>query len=170
MLCVTFPAKGIKFGKINLQKTERCSFQKLSTFVFEPKVASKPFSWKFPRPNFDLNSLERFASLSQEMASTLSLKSFQKTEKCLFQTLTTFFFEPKVASKPFSKKLTTSKLWFKEIWTLCVTFPSNGFNFVTQKIAKTWKMLFSNGHNIRFWAQGSFKTIFLDTCYDQIWI
>ena len=97
-------------------------------------------------------------------------QKFPKNWKMPFSNTRNILFEPKVASKPFSKKLTTSKLWFKDIWTLCVTFPSNGFNFVTQKIAKSWKMLFSNAHNIRFWAQGSFKTIFLDACYDQIWI
>ena len=31
-------------------------------------------------------------------------------------------------------------------------------------------MSFSNAQNIRFWAQGSFKTIFLEAPYDQILI
>ena len=143
-----------------LQKTERCSFQRLSTFVFPLNLASIPFSWKLPRPNFNFNSLERFASLSQKMVSTSSLKSFRKIEKCPFQTFTAFVFEPKVASKPFPKTFPTTKFWFKEIWTLCVTFPANGFNFVTQKVPKHLKILFSKTHYIRFWAQDTFKTIF----------
>ena len=156
----------------NLQRTEKCPFQMLKTFVFELKVASKSFSKKllvtklwfkqfwtpcltfpengfnfvtqkfakktekcpfqthiilvssfrkcenhYPRsslwPNFDLNNFERFASLSQKMVSTSSVKNFQKTEKCSFQTLRTFVFEFKVTSKPFSKKLHMIKFWFK---------------------------------------------------------
>ena len=144
----------------NLQKTERYSFQRLSTFVLQLNLASILFSWKLPRPNFNFNSLERFASLSQKMLSTSSLKSFWKIEKCPFQTFTAFVFEPKVASKPFPKTFPTTKFWFKEIWTLCVTFPANGFNFVTQKVPKHLKILFSKTHYIRFWAQDTFKTIF----------
>ena len=53
---------------------------------------------------------------------------------------------------------------------LCLTFPENGFSFVTQKLAKNWKMPFSDAQNIRFWLQGSFKTIFLKTFYDQFWV
>ena len=36
----------------------------------------------------------------------------------------------------------------------------DGFNFVTQKLAKNWKMPFSNARNSCFCAQGTFKTIF----------
>ena len=52
-------------------------------------------------------------SLFQKMASTSSLKNLQETEKCPFQTLRTFGFELKVASKPFSKKPPTTKFWSK---------------------------------------------------------
>ena len=31
-------------------------------------------------------------------------------------------------------------------------------------------MLFSNAHNIRFWAQGTFETIFSEVSQDQILI
>ena len=94
------------------------------------------------------------------MVSTSLLKNVQKTEKCSFQRVRTFIFELKVASRPFSKKVIMAKFWFEYILTLCLSFPENGFNFVNQKSAKNWKMLFSNTQNIRFWAQGSFETIF----------
>ena len=51
----------------------------LRIYVFELKVAPKPFSRKFPVINFDLNRFERFASLSQKMVSTLSLKKLAKS-------------------------------------------------------------------------------------------
>ena len=144
----------------NLQKTERCSFQRLSTFVFQLQVASKPFSRKLRQPHFNFNSLECFASLSQKIVSTLSLKSLQKTEKCSFQTITTLVFELKIASKPFSTNIPMTKLWFKWLWMLCLTFPKGGFNFFNEKFAKKQKMLFSSTHNTRFWAEGSFIGIF----------
>ena len=144
----------------NLQKTERCSFQRLSKFVFQLKVASKPFFRKLRQPHFNFNSLERFASLSQTLVSTSSLKSLQITEKCYFQTITTLVFELKIASKPFSTNIPMTKLWFKWLWMLCLTFPKSGFNFFNEKFAKNRKILFSSTHNTHFWAQGRFKTIF----------
>ena len=51
----------------------------------------------------------------------------------------------------------------------CFTFPENGFDFVTQKFTKNWKMLFSNPQNIRV-LPGSFETIFWNAYYDQLWI
>ena len=53
---------------------------------------------------------------------------------------------------------------------LWLTFSQNGFNFVTQKFQENWKTPFWNTDNIRFWAQGSFKTIFQEGFYDQILI
>ena len=76
------------------------------------------------------------------MVTTLSLKNFQITDKGSFQTLTIFAFELKVAWKPFYKKLPMTKLWSKTCSTLCLTFPENGFNFVSQKFAKNWKETF----------------------------
>ena len=60
-----------------------------------------------------------------------------QTEKCLLQTLRTFIFKLKVASKPFSKKLPMTNFDFRGSWRLRLTFPENGFNFVTQKLQKT---------------------------------
>ena len=95
------------------------------------------------------------------MVSTSSIKNLQETGKCPFQTLKIFVFEIKVVSKSFSKKLPRTKFEFKLFWRLCLPFPENSLNFVTQKLEKNWKIPFSNAQNIRFWAQGSFKTIFL---------
>ena len=110
--------------------------------------------------NFALNSSEYFAWLFQKMISISSLKNLQKTGKCSFQMLTKFAFELKVARKPFSKKVPMTKFWFKYFRTLSLTFPENGFKFVTQKFAKIWKIPLSNTQNIRFWAHGSSKAIF----------
>ena len=51
----------------------------------------------------------------------------------------------------------------------CFTFPENGFDFVTQKFTKNWKMLFSNPQNIKV-LPGSLETIFWNAYYDQLWI
>ena len=59
----------------NLQKTKKCSFQMLRTLAFELKVASKQISKKLLWPNFDLNSFQCFASLSQQMVPTSSIKN-----------------------------------------------------------------------------------------------
>ena len=156
-----FPKKWFQLRHSKIYKTlENYFFKHSEHLFFSSRQLQNHFLRSFLWPNFDLNSLERFTSLFQKMISTSSLKNLQKTEKCSIQTLTTFVFEPKVTSKPFSKKLPVNEFWFKEIWTLCLTFPEKDFNFVTQKYTKTWKMLFSNAQNIHFWAQSSFKTIF----------
>ena len=143
-----------------MQNLENYFFKRSEYLFFISRQLQNHFLGSFLWPNFDLSSVERFASLSQKMISTSSLKNLQKAEKCCIQTLTTFIFELKVASKSFSKKLPVNEFWFKQIWTLCLTFPETDFNFATEKYAKSWKMLFSNAENICFWAQSSFETIF----------
>ena len=185
-----FPNKWFQLLQSKISKKNKiCSFQTLTTLVFDLKVAPKSFSKKLPLtkcslkylwmlfskflqkwfklwqwkidkkpknslfkrsehsflisrylqnhflrsflwPNSDLNSVEHFTSLSHKIVSTSSLNNLPKTKKILF---------------PSAKK---------------ILFWAQGFNFVTQKFAKNWKMLFSNDHNTRFWAQDSFKTIF----------
>ena len=71
------------------------------------------------------------------MVSPSSPKTLEKTEKGPFQTLTTFLFELKVASKPFSEKVLLIKVPFKQFKTLRLIFPENSFNFVTQNVAKS---------------------------------
>ena len=62
------------------------------------------------------------------------------------------------------------QILFWKSWTLRITFTENAFNFGTQNFWNNWKMLFSNAQNIRFWAQGSFKSTFYEAFYDQILI
>ena len=71
-----------------------------------------------------------------------SLKNLQKYEKHHFQKLRTFVLNFKVASKPFSKMLPMTNLGFKWFWRLLLTSLENDFNFLTQKLAKNWKMPF----------------------------
>ena len=73
---------------------------------------------------------------------TLLLKNLQKAKNCCFQRLTGFVVELEVVSKPFSKRFPRTKFWFKHVWTLCLTFPENGFNFATQKFAENKKINF----------------------------
>ena len=120
----------------NLQITEKKNLLKCS---HNPFLRSRYLQNHFIRRFLWPNSFERFGSLSQEMVSTSSLKNLQKTEKRPFQTLKTFVFELEVASKWFSKKLPVTKFRFKMFWTFCLTFPENGFNFLTAKISKRLK-------------------------------
>ena len=62
----------------NLQKAKTCYFQTPTIFVLELKEASNHFLRKFLWPNFNLNSFWCFASLSQKMVSTSSLKNCKK--------------------------------------------------------------------------------------------
>ena len=50
-----------------------------------------------------------------------------------------------------------------------LTFPGNGFNFVSHKFAKILKMSFSKAQNIRV-LPGCFETIFFNAYRDQLWI
>ena len=50
--------------------------------------------------------------------------------------LRTFVFDLRVMSKPFSEKLPATIIEFKSSRRLILTFPENGFNFLTQKFAK----------------------------------
>ena len=106
-------------------------------------------------PNFDLNSFYHFARKSFQLCHS---KICKKTEKCALQTFRTFVFELKVAPKPFSKNVLMPKLNRFEHFTSLSRKTVSTSSF--QKFAKSWKMPFSNAQNIRFWAQGSFKTIF----------
>ena len=100
--CLEFPENCFNFVTQKFAKNRKMLFQTLRTYVFEFKVAWKPFSKKLPMIKFYLNSFEHFASQSQKMVSTLSVKILQKTKKCYFQTPTILVLELKEASKPFS--------------------------------------------------------------------
>ena len=107
------------------------------SFLSSRKIQNH-FVRSFLWPNFNLNSFERFGSLSQKIVSTSSLKNLQKTAKCTFQKLRTCGFY-RVASKPFSEMLTMTNFGFKDFWTLCLALTVSGFNFVPQKFTKKVK-------------------------------
>ena len=47
-----FPRKQFQLRHSKIGKTEKCNFQRFRTFVFDLKVASKPFSKMLPITNF----------------------------------------------------------------------------------------------------------------------
>ena len=97
--CLAFPENSFIFVTPNtLFKRSEHSFQ-------SSKLLQNHFLRSSLYPSFDLNSFERFASLSQKMVSTQLLKNLQKSQKCPFQTLKTFDFELIVASKRFPEKV-----------------------------------------------------------------
>ena len=104
----------------------------------------------------------------QENCFNFVAQNLAKNCKCSFQTHRAFVSEVKVASKPFPEKFPMTTLSFKWFWTLCLTFPKNGFNFVNQRLTKNWKMIFSNTQNNRFWAQDLFRGSFLWPGFDLI--
>ena len=73
MFFLAFPENGLNFVAQKLQKTENVPFETLRTFIFDLKVASKPFSKKFPMTN--LIGFEGSVSFSQKTVSTSSLKN-----------------------------------------------------------------------------------------------
>ena len=95
------------------------------------KLPTKQTLWK--------KTSQHFLTFPENGFNFVTQKFEKKTEKCPFQTLRTFVFALKVASKPFSKKLHMTTFLFKLFWTLCLTFPENAFEFVTQKFAKKLK-------------------------------
>ena len=157
---VSHSQKTVSFSSLkNLQKSEKFPFQMLKTFFSELKVASKPFSKKLLMTKFWFKNFLMSCLTFPESGINFVTRKLQKTE-IFFQILRTFVFDLKVASEPFSNKLLMTDFEFKWFWRLSLAFPENVFNFVTQKLAKNWKILFSNTQNIRFWAQSSLKTIF----------
>ena len=146
-----------------LQKTEKCHFWRFRTFVFYLKVASKPFSKTIAMTNFGFKWSWRFCLTFREIASTLSLKNLQKTEKCYFQRFRTI---------TIAKELAINNFWFKWCRGLCLDFPRNGLNFATQKFAKETNTIFMESEHLFlkkchiwilktfiFLPSGSFKTI-----------
>ena len=114
-----FPRKWFQLSYSKICKNlKNALFKRLQNSFMSSRLLQNHFLWSFSWPNFDLNSFERFASLSQKTVSTSPLKNLKKTEKCPFQTLKTFDFELIVASKRFPEKVPPTKAWFKNYWTL----------------------------------------------------
>ena len=88
----------------NLQKTEKCFFQTLITLLFGLQVAQNDFLISLLWPKSDLNSPERFASLSQKIISTLSLKNLQKLENGFFKGSEHSFLSSRLLKKHFLRR------------------------------------------------------------------
>ena len=95
MFCFSFSENGFNIVTQNFQKTKNFPFQMLSTFVFDLKVASKPFYKKLRMTNFEFKWSSVF--LSKKTFSTSSVKNLENIKKCPFQTLRIFVFELKLA-------------------------------------------------------------------------
>ena len=109
-----FARKWFHFGHWKIcQNLKNESFKHTQHPFLSLKYLQNHFLRNFVWANFDLNSFERFASLSLKVISTWSCRNLQKTVKCPFQRLTTFVFEVKVASKTFSTKVSMTKFSFK---------------------------------------------------------
>ena len=87
-----FPSKcfQLPYSKI-CKKLENAIFKRSQHSFLSPKLLDIALLRSYLSANFDLSSLERFALLSQKIISTWSIKNLEKTEKCAFQTLTTFW-------------------------------------------------------------------------------
>ena len=87
----------------NLQKAKKNPIFKRPQYWFLSSMwLQNHFLKSFLWPNFDLNSFWCFASISQKIVSTLTLKNFKKSENLPFQMLRTFVFDFMVTSKSFS--------------------------------------------------------------------
>ena len=123
----------------NFQETKKCYFLTPAILVIELKESSNPFSKKLPMTIFWFKQFLMFCLIFLQNDFSFVDQKFQKTENFPFQMQRTFAFDLKVTSKPFSKKLSMTNFEFTLSWGLCLVFPENGFNFVTQNCAKNWK-------------------------------
>ena len=103
------------------------------------------------------------------MVSILSLKNSWNIKKWSFHTLRMFVFELMVASIPFSKQLPLTTFWFNWSWTLCLTFPVDGFNFRIQKLAKNWKMTIQVLRTFVFELKVASKSFYKNIPRAQFW-
>ena len=123
------------------QKNWKMPISRFRTFVFQINVASKPFSKKLATIKFSLKQFSTLSLTFPENGFNFVTQKFAKNWKVSFSKFRTFVFELKVASKPFSKRLSLNNLWFTRSWKLCIGF--NGFNIATQKFAKISEIIFS---------------------------
>ena len=144
--------KTVSTSSLNtLEKTEKCSFQTLRAFIFDLKVASESFSRKLSMTKFWFNSFLYFASLSQKTVSTSSLKNLQKTKISLSKCPEHSFLISRSLQNHFLKRF---------LWPILNVNDLKSSVSFSQKVAstsspnnlqKTWKLLFSNAQNLRFW-------------------
>ena len=121
----------------NFEKTKTCYFQMPTIFfILELKEVLKPVSKKVPMSKFWFKTFLMFCLAFPENAFKFVTEKLQETENFPSQILRTFVFDLKVALKPFFKKRPLTNFEFKWFWRLCLAFPKNYFNLVTQKFAK----------------------------------
>ena len=87
-------------------------------------------------------------------------KNKTKNWKLPFSKVQNICFDLNVVLKPFSKMLSMSSFEFTQFCMLCLAFPKNSFNLVTEIWANKLKTPFSDAQSICLWLQGSFKTNF----------
>ena len=134
-----------------LQKSEKCHFKRLKTFVFFFKVASKPFCKMLHMPKFGFKQLRfqfRYSKFSKKLKNTIF-----KVSEHMF-----------LASRKLQNNFLKSFLWLNLYSNSFQCFASFSQKIVSttslKSFQKTKKIPFSKVQNIRFWPQGSFKIIF----------
>ena len=145
----------------NVQKIKNTIFKRPQHLFLSSSKLQNHFLRRFLLRNFDLISFWCFSLLSQLRYS----KIWKKSKKCLFQRSRTFLIELEEASKSFSKIIPRTIFWFKQFEMLCLTLSNH---FLTQKFANTGK--WQKVQKIQFWPQGSFKIVFQNASYEQLWI
>ena len=164
-----FPRKWFQLRHSKIpKKMKNAFFKRLQHLFLSSRLLQNHSLRSFLWSNFDLNSFVTLCITFPENSFNFVTQTLQKTEKCPFQTLRTFVFKLKVASKPFPEKLLLTKFRLKKFWTLCPIFPENSFNYAAQKFQRLISMTLSKVHNIRFWPEGSWKTVFWNTYYEQL--
>ena len=126
------------------QAVSVCSLQKLfikklyskNKFVLGPNVAWKQFSKKLLITSF---GFKQFFNASHyilrkwfQLCHSKICKKLKNTLFNPFQSLSTFRFYLRVASKPFSEMFTMINFGFKDLLTFCLALTLSGFNFFTQ--------------------------------------
>ena len=111
--------------------------------AFDLKVVSKPFSKMYTMSDFGFT---QFCVLCPAFRKNIFSLFTKKCAKKIyiyiyihFQTLRTFVFDFKVASKSISKILSLANFKMKPFWRLRFAFLENGFNFVPQNCTKKVK-------------------------------
>ena len=112
-LCFTFPENGFKFVTQKLIKNWKMHISNAQNIRLLAQVSSKTIIedtfYKQILIEIVLNALPH---LPRKWFQLRHSKICKKLKNAFFQTQISFVFELKVAPKPFSKKVLTSKFWF----------------------------------------------------------
>ena len=164
MFCLTFPETISTLSLKNLWKSEKCHIWTLKAIIFSLKVDLKPFSKTLTMNNSGFKQFSTLCLVSPENSSNFVTQKFAKKWNISCLNPQNIYFSAQgnyfSALKQFFKMFPMTNFGFRQFWKLCLAFPKNIFNFVTQKFVEKWKMPFPSAQNIRFLSQASFKTIF----------